>query len=114
MVLGLRGGWGRSGVGRRWRRPATRHAPGCGEGRYDEAFAAHARPGADPLDADDLFALGTALLRRDRLVLGWTALEAARRIDPGHAATDRKLDELEGKLVVAVEPRAGGVARGGR
>ena len=35
-------------------------------------------------------------------MLGWTALEAARRVDPGHAATNRLLDELEGKLVVAV------------
>jgi hypothetical protein len=110
MLIGLRGGWGRSGGDARGR-GAGEPAGGTGrtepraafrEGRFDEAFAARARAGSETLDVEDLFALGTALLERDRLVLGWTALETAQRIDAGHAATNRALDELEGKLIRAV------------
>lgn len=70
-------------------------------GRLGEALAACADPPGAGLGADELVELGTSLIGQDRLVLGWTALEAARRVDPHHARTARALDELEGKLVVA-------------
>jgi hypothetical protein len=72
------------------------------EAHFEEPFATFAGPGSDELGAEELLALGRALLVRDRLVLGWTALEAARRIDPGHAESARALDELQGKLNRAV------------
>ena len=53
------------------------------------------------LQADDLLALGTALLERDRIVLGWAALEAAHRIDPGNATCSQALDKLQAKLALA-------------
>jgi hypothetical protein len=114
VAVGLRGGWGRSGgeqggeLGRadagRPDDPGTRRARALAslrEGRFDEAFASYSGPGGGEFGADDLCALGTALLQRDRLVLGWTALEASRRIDPRHEATGRALDELEHKLALA-------------
>ena len=117
-AVGLRGGKGRSGAeeGQDSRStdagrpdlagsPRARALAALREGRLDEALAPYAaNPDGTDLGAEELCALGTALLGQDRLVLGWTALEAARRIDPGHAATNRALDELEGKLVVAVGP----------
>jgi hypothetical protein len=70
-------------------------------GRFDEAWASYR--GRDPgsFQAEDFAALGTVLLGRDRLVLGWTALEAARRIEPRHAATAGALEELESRLARA-------------
>lgn len=70
-------------------------------GRLDEALAACADAPGAMLGADELGELGISLIAQDRLVLGWTALEAARRVDPRHTATARALDELEGKLVLA-------------
>jgi hypothetical protein len=110
IVVGIRGNRGHSaGTDRdRAKAPDNRDARRNGaqaalkEGRFEAAFAAFAGPGDGELGADDLYALGTALLARDRLVLGWTALEAARRVEPGHAAAARAVDELEGKLIVAV------------
>ena len=52
-------------------------------------------------EAEDCFALGSALLRRDRIVLGWGALEAARRIDPKHSDTRRALEGIQGNLALA-------------
>lgn len=71
------------------------------QGRFGEVFTAHARPDAAPLSADELTALGMTLLERDRLVLGWAALEAARRVEPRHVAARQGLDALEGKLALA-------------
>ena len=51
--------------------------------------------------ADDCFKLGSALVERKRLVLGWAALEAAQRIDAKHAPSVRALDALQGKLSLA-------------
>lgn len=65
------------------------------EGRFEEAFASYVGPGRGEPGAEDLFALGSALLAQDRLVPGWMALEAARRIDPDHQGTARALGELE-------------------
>src|SRR5689334_13855747 len=100
MMVGMRGGWGRSagkvreqgqGAGATEDHDARRTGvqAALGEGRFEDAFATFAVPGGSELGAEDLHALGTALLARDRLVLGWTALEAARRIDPSHAASAR-------------------------
>jgi hypothetical protein len=72
--------------------------------RFADLFSSHAHSGSEPLTADDLCTLGAGLLRDGRLGLGWSALEAARRIEPGHAAARRALDELEGKLIVAAGP----------
>ncbi len=54
-------------------------------GRFEEAFALYRARGPDRFESNDLLALGLALLDRERLVLGWAALEAARRIDPRNA-----------------------------
>jgi len=67
-------------------------------GRFDEAFSFYRGLDAGRLQADDLLALGTALLDRDRTVLGWAALEAAHRIDPGNASCSLALDKLQAKL----------------
>jgi hypothetical protein len=113
MLIGMSGGWGRP-AGRDREKSEGVPTPGDlgtgrtgapaapGGDRFDKVLASHARPGDGDLGADDLYALGAGLLARDGLVLGWTALEAARRIDPGHAATARALDELDGKLILAV------------
>ncbi|MHB1556334.1 MAG: tetratricopeptide repeat protein [Isosphaeraceae bacterium] len=70
-------------------------------GRLDEALAACADPPGAALGADELGELGISLVGQDRLVLGWTALEASRRVAPNHARTAEALNELEGKLVMA-------------
>ena len=53
-------------------------------GRLEAALAIYQGLDAGSFEAEDFSALGTALLEGDHLVLGWTALEAARRIDPRH------------------------------
>ena len=84
MMVGMRGGWGRSTAKDRQGRlgasaTADRDARRTGvqaalrEGRFEEAFASFAGRGGGEVGAEDLHALGTALLERDRLVLGWTA-----------------------------------------
>jgi hypothetical protein len=73
------------------------------EARYDAAFDFYRRLADGRWEAGDLFTLGTSLLERDRTALGWTALEAARRLDPSHRASSVTLDELHSKLT-----RAGG------
>jgi hypothetical protein len=69
-------------------------------GRFDEAFSVYRGLDAGRLQADDLLALGTALLERDRVVLGWAALEAAHRIDPGNSSCSQALDKLQAKLAL--------------
>jgi hypothetical protein len=62
----------------------SRARQAIGAGRFDEAFEIYRGIEAGRWEADDCFALGSALLERDRTVLGWAALEAAQRIDPKH------------------------------
>jgi hypothetical protein len=69
--------------------------------RLDQAFAFYQVYGPEAFDAEDFFALGSALLERQRLVLGWAALEAARRIDPKHVPSVRALDDLQAKQTIA-------------
>jgi hypothetical protein len=71
------------------------------EGQFDRAFALDRRLDGQEWGADDCFALGQSLLKRDRIALGWTALEAARRLDPKHAGAQRALDELGARLARA-------------
>ncbi len=70
-------------------------------GRFDEAFSVYRGVDAGRLQADDLLALGTALLDRDRIVLGWAALEAAHRIDPRNATCSQAIDKLQARLALA-------------
>ena len=71
------------------------------DGRFDHAYEFFRSIPEAQWRADDCLKLGAALLERDRLVLGWAALEAARRIDPKHAPSIRALDALQGKLTLA-------------
>ena len=79
-------------------RASIREAP------FDEAFEFFQRLDEGLWEAGDCFALGSALLERDRMVLGWAALEAARRIDPEHESTVQALDGLRSKLALATGP----------
>ena len=71
------------------------------DGRFDQAFEFYRTLDQLRWKADDCFALGSALLKQDRLVLGWAALEAAKRIDPKHSPSLQALDQLQNKLAVA-------------
>jgi hypothetical protein len=75
-------------------------------GRFDAALAFYQTLDARSFEAEDFSALGTALLERDHAVLGWTALEAARRIDPKHEPTNRALESIQGKMVIGREQMA--------
>ncbi len=70
------------------------------EGRFAEAFGFYRNLPDRDWKADDCLVLGSALLERNRVVLGWAALEAARRFDPKHGASIRALDSLQGKLAL--------------
>ncbi len=70
-------------------------------GRFEEALAFYREGPQGALEAEDLFAMGTALLERNRRVLGWAALEAARRVDRRHGPSNRALDGLQERLSVA-------------
>ncbi len=74
------------------------------EARFDAAFEFFQGLDEKQWEAGDCFTLGSALLERDRMVLGWAALEAARRIDPKHESTVQALDELQNKLALATGP----------
>ena len=74
------------------------------EARFDEAFEFFQGLDEGQWEAGDCFTLGSALLERDRMVLGWAALEAARRIDPKHESTVQALDGLQNKLALATGP----------
>jgi hypothetical protein len=63
-------------------------------GRFDDAFEIYRKIDEGRWEADDCFALGSALLERDRIVLGWAALEAAQRIDPKYQEAVRALTEI--------------------
>ena len=106
LVLGKAGRAGGSRIGS----PGERaDGPGIGhetslaairEGRFGEAFPFYQGLDANSFGAEDFSALGTVLLQGDHLTLGWTALEAARRVDPRHEPTNRALDALQGKLTL--------------
>ena len=70
-------------------------------GRFDDAFAFYRNLDERQWQADDCLALGSALLKRDRLVLGWAALEAARRCDPKSGAAVQAADKMQGNLARA-------------
>jgi Cytochrome c554 and c-prime len=70
-------------------------------GRFDEAFELYRPVDSRRWEAEDCFALGSSLLRRDRIVLGWGALEAARRLDPKHSETLSALEGIQGNLALA-------------
>jgi hypothetical protein len=74
------------------------------EGRFDEAFEFFQSLDPGEWQAGDCFTLGSALLERDRMVLGWAALEAARRIDPKHESTVQAWEGLRNKLALATGP----------
>ena len=110
--LSISGFWRKDGSGEASNHAASR-ANGGGDasrseasaaiagGRFDEAYAFYCScPEAD-WSANDCFKLGSVLVERKRLILGWAALEAARRIDPKHAPSVRALSVLEGKLSLA-------------
>jgi hypothetical protein len=82
----------------------TRPQAALREGRLDEAFAWYVGHADSGPGAEDLYVLGSALLAQHRVVLGWAAMEAARRIDRDHAATNRALDELDRRLNLAAGP----------
>jgi len=71
------------------------------EGRFDQAFEFYRSLDQARWKADDCFALGSALLKHDRLVPGWAALEGAKRIDPRHSPSLQALDQLQNKLALA-------------
>jgi hypothetical protein len=73
------------------------------EGRFGEAWDFFRALDEGQWQAGDCFELGSALLARNRVVLGWTALEAARRIDPRHASSVQALDSLLSKLALAAD-----------
>ncbi len=79
----------------------TEASTAIANGRFDQAYAFYRLRQETEWSADDCFKLGSALVERKRLVLGWAALEAARRIDPKHAPSVRALDVLQGKLSLA-------------
>jgi hypothetical protein len=70
-------------------------------GRFNEAFEFYRNLDDRHWHADDCLALGSALLKRDRLVLGWAALEAARRCEPKAGEAFRAADEMQVKLAKA-------------
>jgi predicted CXXCH cytochrome family protein len=70
-------------------------------GHFDDAFAFYRNLEETQWHADDCLALGSALLKRDRLVLGWAAIEAARRCDPKPGEAVRAADEMDSKLAKA-------------
>jgi Cytochrome c554 and c-prime len=71
------------------------------DGRFEQALGFYRTLSASEWEADDCLRLGEALLARDRLVLGWAAFEAARRIDPEHLPSARALDAIQGKMALA-------------
>jgi hypothetical protein len=73
----------------------------CSAGHFDAAFQLYRAHPAGRWQAGDSFALGTALLDRDRIVLGWAALESAHRIDAQHARCNEGLDKLQSKMALA-------------
>ncbi len=67
-------------------------------GDFEGAFGFFRTLPAGRWEANDCLKLAEALIAKDRLVLGWAALEAARRIDPKHPESARALETLQGKL----------------
>jgi tetratricopeptide (TPR) repeat protein len=70
-------------------------------GHFDDAFEFYRNLHETDWHADDCLALGSALMKRDRLILGWAALEAARRCNPNSGEAARAVDEMKGKMAKA-------------
>ncbi len=68
------------------------------DGDFERAFEFFRVLPASKWEANDCLKLAEGLIARDRLVLGWAALEAARRIEPKHPESARALETLQGKL----------------
>jgi hypothetical protein len=79
----------------------SRARQAIGAGRFDEAFEILRRIDESRWAAEDCLALGSALLKRERIVLGWAALEAAKRIDPKHKEAVQALTEIRLKPALA-------------
>jgi hypothetical protein len=73
------------------------------DGRFDLAFELYRSLDQRRLQAEDFCALGSVLLKEDRIVSGWAALEAARRIDPTHGPTLQAWDAIQTKLALAAK-----------
>ncbi len=70
-------------------------------GRFDDAFEFYRNLHERDWRADDCLALGSALLKRDRLVLGWAAFEAARRCNPKSGEAVHAAGEMQAKMAKA-------------
>ncbi len=70
-------------------------------GRFGDSFEFYRNLHERDWHAGDCLALGSALLQRDRLVLGWAALEAARRCNPKSGEAVRAAGEMQGKMAKA-------------
>ncbi len=79
-------------------RGLERSVPAAASTKPSPSIAALMRDGCRPATYSRL---GTALLDRDRIVLGWAALEAAHRIDPGNATCSQAIDTLQARLALA-------------
>ena len=69
-------------------------------GRFEHAYEFYRSILEAQWRVDDCLTLGSALLERDQLVLGWAAVEAAHRIDSKHEPSVRALDALRAKLTL--------------
>ena len=83
-------------------------------GRLDQAFEFYRNLDERDLEAEDFFRLGSVLLDQKKIVLGWAALAAARRIDPTHLATIRALNALTDQTGPGPGSRSIDVQRGSR
>lgn len=72
-------------------------------GRIDQAFEFYRNLDERDLEAEDCFRLESSLLEQKRIVLGWAALEAARRIDRSHRAASQALDTLLTRQALAAD-----------
>ena len=70
-------------------------------GDFEGAFGFFQTLLSNRWEANDCLRLAESLIAKDRLVLGWAALEAARRIDLKHPETARALETLQGKLAIS-------------
>ena len=66
-------------------------------GRFEHAYEFYRSILEAQWRVDDCLTLGSALLERDQLVLGWAAVEAAHRIDSKHEPSVRALDAPPGQ-----------------
>ncbi len=73
-------------------------------GEYAKAFGYFGDVSRAEWRAEDCHALGTSLLERDYVALGWAALEAGRRIDPRHKPSVDAIEKFHKDLARARAP----------